>query len=154
MRGLIAALGLVGLAACQTALPASDLAVPAREVIVPEPWQETYDSFHYAPAVRAGDMVYLSGVVASTPPGIDMETAFDGVFRNIAEILNAAGADWNDVVDIQSFHTDLPGQADAFIAVKDRWVLAPYPAWTAIDVDRLYPDDGIAEVRVVAYAPR
>jgi hypothetical protein len=30
---------------------------------------------------------------------------------------------------------------------------SPPPAWTAIDVDRLLPDGGIAEVKIIARRP-
>ena len=49
-----------------------------------------------------------------------------------------------------TFHTDLPKQIEAFTAVKHRYVRAPFPAWTAIDVDRLLPDRGLVEIKVVA----
>jgi enamine deaminase RidA (YjgF/YER057c/UK114 family) len=107
--------------------------------------------------VRAGDYVFLSGVVAGMRPDQSGETAmeqsFDRAFRNVATVLRAAGADWDDVVEMTTYHTDLPAQFDVFARVKDRYVGEPYPAWTAIDVDRLLPDRGIVEIRVIAYAP-
>jgi enamine deaminase RidA (YjgF/YER057c/UK114 family) len=36
------------------------------------------------------------------------------------------------------------------VAVKKRYVGAPYPAWTAIGVSRLIPGSGLTEIRVVA----
>jgi hypothetical protein len=44
----------------------------------------------------------------------------------------------------------------AIVAVHRRHVVAPFPAWTAIDVDRLIPDRGITEIKIVAkrVAPR
>jgi enamine deaminase RidA (YjgF/YER057c/UK114 family) len=130
---------------------------PTRQSIVPPDEQSAYDEFHYSPAVRAGDYVFLSGVVAGMRPDQSGETAmeqsFDRAFRNVATVLRAAGADWDDVVEMTTYHTDLPAQFDVFARVKDRYVGEPYPAWTAIDVDRLLPDRGIVEIRVIAYAP-
>ncbi|NWN27523.1 RidA family protein, partial [Escherichia marmotae] len=60
------------------------------------------------------------------------------------------GASWDDVVDITSFHTDILPQIEAMKRVKARYVRAPYPAWTAIDVDRLLPDAGLTEIKIVA----
>jgi len=37
--------------------------------------------------------------------------------------------------------------------VKDRYVRAPYPTWTAIDVDRLYPPAGFVEIKLIARMP-
>lgn len=125
-----------------------------RQVIVPEQWKNSYDSLHYAPAVRAGDWLILSGVVAGLAPDetdADQEAAFARAFDAIGVILNEAGADWDDVVEIITYHTDLPMQIADFGAAKDRYLKEPYPAWTAIDIDRLYPDRGLVEVKITAY---
>jgi enamine deaminase RidA (YjgF/YER057c/UK114 family) len=49
-----------------------------------------------------------------------------------------------------TYHTDLPSQLDPFVKVKARYVTAPYPTWTAIDIDRLVPDGGLVEIKVIA----
>ena len=127
---------------------------PGHQVIVPAGWEESYNTLHYAPAVRAGDMLILSGVVAGLAPDetdADMEAAFARAFDAIGVILTEAGAQWGDVVEIITYHTDLPAQIADFAAAKDRYIKEPYPAWTAIDIDRLYPDRGIVEIKVTAY---
>lgn len=150
---LIAALLL--LSGCVTANVTEAPRAPPRETIVPESQRRAYDDYHYAPAVRAGDYVFLSGVVAGMAPGeTDAEAAYDRAFRVVGMNLRAAGADWSNVVEMTTYHTDLPAQFEAFSRVKDRHVPEPYPAWTAIDVDRLLPDSGMVEIRVIAYAPR
>lgn len=109
----------------------------------------------YADAVIAGDMVYLSGVVAGLKPGeTDMQPAFDRAFARIGETLGRAGVSWDDVVEMTTYHTDLRGQLDAFAAVKNRYVVAPFPAWTAIGTTGLADPAGIAEIKVVARKPR
>ncbi|MEO1015136.1 MAG: RidA family protein [Pseudomonadota bacterium] len=125
-----------------------------REVIVPDAWKRSYEDLHYAPAVRAGDLLILSGVVAGLgpdPDDTDAAAGYDRAFKAIGQILKEAGADWDDVVEIQTFHTDLPAQIAEFGAVKDRYIKEPYPAWTAIDIDRLYPDRGLVEIKITAY---
>jgi enamine deaminase RidA (YjgF/YER057c/UK114 family) len=112
------------------------------------------DEWGYADAVVAGDTIYLSGVVAGLRPGeTDLQVAYERAFRHIGKILERAGASWNDVVDITSFHTDLKSQMPAIVAVKNKYVHAPPPAWTAIQVVRLIPDAGITEIKVVAKLP-
>lgn len=126
----------------------------AIETIVPDAWRGAYESLHYAPAVRAGDMLILSGVVAGLAPNeteADQSAAFARAFDAIETVLTEAGADWDDVVEIITYHTDLPAQIEDFGAVKDRYIKEPYPAWTAIDIDRLYPDRGIVEIKITAY---
>ena len=136
-------------------LSSSVFAEGGKQVIVPEQWKRSYESLHYAPAVRAGDMLILSGVVAGLPPDApedaDLSPAFDRAFKAIGEILKEGGAEWDDVVEIITYHTDLPAQIVTFGEVKDRYIKEPYPAWTAIDIDRLYPDRGLVEIKVTAY---
>ena len=133
---------------------------PKNEVIVHPAWQRTHDVGHYAPAVRAGDFLFLSGIVARLDPDIpasDRERkAYQSAFRMIENTMKDADAGWEHVVEIETFHTDMAAQIDLFSEVKDEYVKAPYPTWTAIGIDRLYQDDAIAEIKVTAYlsAPR
>jgi hypothetical protein len=39
------------------------------------------------------------------------------------------------------------------IAVKNRYVKSPFPAWTAVEITRLIPDKGITEIKIVAKLP-
>ncbi|KQZ73482.1 hypothetical protein ASE06_13985 [Sphingopyxis sp. Root214] len=109
----------------------------------------------YANAVIAGDTIYLSGVVAGMAKGeSDLAPGYDRAFKAIAATLARAGASWDDVVDITTFHTDLAAHIDGFAAVKNRYVKAPFPAWTAIGVSRLYEPSAVVEIKVVATRPR
>ncbi|MEO0983481.1 MAG: RidA family protein [Pseudomonadota bacterium] len=127
-----------------------------REAIVPSKFKDLYDNFHFAPAVRAGDMLYLSGVVASLEGEETQadQAPYERAFADIDTTLKEAGASWDDVVEMTTYHTDMMPQLGAFMPVKDKWLTAPYPAWTAIEIDRLVPDRGIVEIKVTAYAPR
>lgn len=122
-------------------------------VIVPEGFQATYRDFQYAPAVRAGAMLYLSGVVARVEDGeASMIPAIERTFDEIETILSHAGARWSDVVDVTSYMTDLDAQIGPLWQVKGQRVPEPYPAWTAIGVQRLYGGDAaIIEIKVTAY---
>ena len=111
------------------------------------------EEWGYSDAVVAGDTIYLSGVVVGQRDGEAMEASYDRTYRQIGAILARAGASWDDVVDITSFHTDVTAQMPAIVAVHKRYVKAPYPAWTAIVVDRLIPERGITEIKIVAKRP-
>ena len=109
----------------------------------------------YADAVITGDTVYLSGVVAGLRPGeTDLKVPYERAFARIGEILKRSGASWDDVVDITSYHTDLTSQMPAIVAVKNKYIVAPPPAWTAIGVSRLIPGNGITEIKMVAKLPK
>lgn len=110
-----------------------------------------YDEWGFSGAVRHGDTLYLSGVVAGLREGEkDPEAAFERAFAHIEKALKLAGSDWSDVVEMTTFHTDIGTQMTVFRKVKDRYVRAPFPAWTAVGVTRLVPPNGVAEIKVVA----
>ncbi len=114
------------------------------------------EEWGYADAVIDGDRVWLSGVVAGLRPGetmADQEAAYDRAFRRIENVLKRAGSSFDGVVEITTFHTDLPAQIEAFKKVKHRYIRRPFPAWTAIDIDRLVPDRGLVEIKLVARRP-
>jgi len=133
---------------------------PTKEAIVPKGMEWAPDVLHFSPAVRSGDLVHVSGVAVGLRPGeTDKEKAIDRAFRDIARTLAEAGASWDDVVSITSYHTDFTSgakpqdQQALFRQVKDRYVKAPYPAWTAVGVTRLWDENLFAEISVVARVP-
>lgn len=111
------------------------------------------EEWGYSDAIIVADTIYLSGVVVGQREGESLEAAYDRAYRRIGAILTRAGAGWDDVVDITTFHTDVTTQMPAIVAVQRRYIQAPFPAWTAIDVDRLIPDRGITEIKIVARRP-
>ncbi len=108
----------------------------------------------FASAIRVGDTIYLSGVVAGVRKGeTDLTLGYERAFKKIGETLKSAGASWDDVIDITTFHTDLTTQMPAIVAIKNRYIKAPFPAWTAIQVARVIPTNGITEIKIVAKVP-
>jgi enamine deaminase RidA (YjgF/YER057c/UK114 family) len=110
-----------------------------------------WEDWGFSDAIVTGDTIYLSGVVAGVREGeTDLRLGYTRAFERIGEILKNAGATWDDVVEITSFHTDLTTQMPAMVAVKKNYVKPPFPAWTAIQVSRLIPTNGITEIKIVA----
>ena len=126
-----------------------------QNVVVPDrpEVRKFFNEWGFAEAVIDGDRVWLSGVVAGLREGesmADAETAYDRAFKMLDDVLKRSGSSFDGVVDITTFHTDLPAQFDGFRRVKDRYIREPFPAWTAIDIDRLVPDGGLVEIKIVA----
>lgn len=155
MKYLSLAFAALTLSACETTINADTTPQPLRQTIVPDALEQTYNELQYAPATRAGDMLYLSGVLAIMEDGeTTMEPAIERSFDEIEMILAESGADWSDVVDVTSYVTDLDAQLGPLWGIKAERVKAPYPSWTLIGVDRLYGGDGaIIETKVTAYLP-
>lgn len=119
-----------------------------------ERYRVDQERFGFSDAVIAGDTIYLSGIVAGLAPGeTTLEPAFERVFRQIGRILERAGASYADIVDVTSYHTDITAQVEAMSAVQRRLLGSPPPAWTAVQVVRLLPEQGIAEIKIVARRP-
>ena len=111
------------------------------------------EDWGFSDAVVTGDTIYLSGIVVGRRDGEDLGAAYERFYRQAEGVLKRAGASWDDVVDISSFHTEVEGQVPAMAAVHKRYVKAPYPAWTAIGVAKIL-GNGITEIKVVAKRPQ
>lgn len=141
---------------------------PGGETIIPnERHQRNYDEIKYAPARRAGDFLYISGVIAGPrgDEGRDAEAFRLQVRRAFVQLqrtLEAGGVGFADVTMINSFHVwNGPGfsgtrdeQFAIISAVKREFMKAPHPAWTAVGTTGLLSDNGVVEIQMIAYAPR
>jgi enamine deaminase RidA (YjgF/YER057c/UK114 family) len=123
------------------------------DVLIPEGMEMAYDRFHFAPAVRAGNWLRCSGQLgtdASFRAIAEPEAQFVQAFENVKSVLEAAKADFRDVVEMTTFHVGLREHLGTFVRVKDRYLEAPYPAWTAIGVVELAAPGALVEIRVTA----
>ena len=149
-RLLLTALAVAGggVAAAQTRTPETVL------MSENERGRAGQEQLGYADAVVAGDTIYLSGiVVGKAPDETSLIPGFERAFRHIGRILERAGAGYSDIVEMTSYHTDVVGQIEAMSQVQKRLLGSPPPAWTAIQVVRLLPDTGIAEIKITARRP-
>ena len=110
----------------------------------------------YSPAVRAGNLVFVSGQVpldASTGTVVDGDIRLqtDRVMRNIGALLTAAGCGFQHVVRTTVFLADLDDFA-AMNEVYGRYVGNPPPARATVQVARL-PRDVRIEIDAIAVLP-
>lgn len=166
---LVALVATAAPAHAQPAAPGYPKLIPAPggEVVIPSAGaQRAYDEIKYAPARRAGDVLYISGVIAGPRGGVERDAAAfteqtRRAFRSIEATLKATGLTFGDVAMINTFHVwDGPGfkgtrdeQFAAFAKAKDEFMPAPHAAWTAVGTTGLLADDGVVEIQMIAYAP-
>jgi len=161
-----AALLLASPALAQEAFPKQLPSAGGHVVIPSAPYQRAYDDLKFAPARRAGDWLYISGVVAGPRPGEGKDaTAYKAQVRRafgmIRGLLTAEGLTFADVTMVNTFHVwDGPNfaggmdeQITAFSAVKDEFMPPPHPAWTAVGTTGLL-SNGVVEIQMIAYAPQ
>ncbi|RQU87046.1 RidA family protein [Burkholderia cenocepacia] len=129
-----------------------------REAIIPAGMEAVYEKIGYAPGVRVGDTLYISGQIgrdAAMQLVEDREAQIVQAFENLKHVLEAAGASFDDVVDLTTFHTDMR-DLPLFMQVRDRYFHAhPRPAWTAVGAHMLGGAPGyIVEIKAVAVLRR
>jgi enamine deaminase RidA (YjgF/YER057c/UK114 family) len=125
-----------------------------RRTIIPKGFEFYYEQFHFAPAVRVGKTIYCSGQLgwagAGQKPPTDVKEQFALAFENLRRVLEAAGADFDDVIEMTTFHVDLQKHLNTFVAVKADFMKAPHPAWTAIGITELAIPGALVEIRATA----
>ena len=129
----------------------------ADDIVIPSGWEVVYDGWHFAPAVRDGDRLRCSGVIGVGADGAvspDAEVQFRRAFERAAAVLSTAGLSFADVVEMTTYHVDLQKHWTTFIKVKDAFVHAPYPAWTAVGVVELARPGALLEIKVDARLDR
>jgi enamine deaminase RidA (YjgF/YER057c/UK114 family) len=127
--------------------------VSPMKIVVPQWMQPMYDAHHFAPAVIDGEHLRCSGMMGIHPDGTvaaDARAQFTQAFENLQGLLAEAGLTFADVTDITSYHVGLQQHVQAFGKVKDEFVAAPYPAWTAVGVTELAVPGALVEIQINA----
>ncbi|KOO58387.1 endoribonuclease L-PSP [Rheinheimera sp. KL1] len=127
-----------------------------REAIFPANRHTLYEEHGYSAAIRSGDLLFVSGQVGSLEDGspeADFERQVELAFDNLKATLAAAGCDFDDIVDVTTFHTDPEQQFGTIMKVKQQiFGTPPYPNWTAVGVNWLAGFD--FEIKVIARIPQ
>ena len=124
-----------------------------RENIVPKGMERFYEEFHFSPAVKINNIVYVSGQVGIECADLSVvsgtEAQFTQAFENLKTVLAASGATLDDIVDLTSYHTNMD-DLGVFSSVKDRYFPKNRPAWTAIGAAVLGLPDLTVEIKCTA----
>ena len=122
----------------------------------------------YPHARRVGDLLILSGIGPRPAdggpiPGVvfdedgsvidyDIEAQCHAVFANVNAVLDSAGADWHDLVDVTVYLTDIPRDFDNFNRIYGEYFSTDTgPCRTTVVVNRL-PTPIAIELKCIANA--
>jgi enamine deaminase RidA (YjgF/YER057c/UK114 family) len=143
-----------------------------REVIIPKGMEILYEKFHYCPGIKVGNTLYISGQVGrdenlQVVEGI--EAQFVQTFENVKKVLTAAGASFDDVLEMITYHVtgvnlgNLQVQPTngseqqftiphlpLFMQVKDRYFTENFPTWTGFGITALSTPGLIVEIKCTA----
>lgn len=119
--------------------------------------QRLYEALHYSQAVRIGDRVETSGQGGwndnlDIPESIEAEIA--QAFRNVERTLATAGAGWEHVFHVNSYHVGgFPPVVNETMAKLFRSYMPDHaPIWTQVGVEALGLPTMRVEIRVSAVA--
>jgi 2-aminomuconate deaminase len=107
----------------------------------------------YVHAKEAGDLVFLSGVgprhpeTDEIPDGIEAQT--HATFSNVTAILEAAGLDMSNVIDIMVFLTNMERDFKKFNSIYEQYLEDYETTRTTVEVGAL-PTPIAVEFKVVA----
>ena len=127
-----------------------------RKAIVPDQVKDYYHDWKMAPAHQVGELLFFTGMTGSLPDGSldpDPEIQIRNAFEKIGWVLAEAGLGWGNLVEMTSYHVGLKSHFDIFRSVRSDYMVEPYPAWTAIEVQGFVRVGAIVEIRVIAQAP-
>ncbi|VXB59364.1 putative mRNA endoribonuclease [Luteimonas sp. 9C] len=126
-----------------------------RDAVFPAGRHALYDKHRYSPAIRVDGLLFVSGQVGSRADGSpepDFEQQVRRAFDNLNAVLDAAGATFDDVVDVTFFIVDPASRFEqAWRIVPEYWGEAPFPTATVVGVTWLAGFD--FEIKVVARLP-
>jgi 2-aminomuconate deaminase len=122
----------------------------------------------YPHAKRVGNLLFLSGIGPRDPetngiPGLTLSTAgnfvtFDfeqqchSVFRNVRAVLEAAGARWEDLVDVTVFLTNMDRDFETYNRIYASYFADNQPCRTTLGITCL-PTPIAIELKCIAYLP-
>lgn len=120
----------------------------------------------YPHAKRVNDLLFLSGIGprpagGGSIPGtqidasgnvttVDIEPQCHAVFANVRAVLESAGAEWGDLVDVTVFLTNIPRDFETYNRVyAEYFSAADGPCRTTVEVSRL-PTPIAIELKCIA----
>lgn len=117
---------------------------------IPDP----YAPFLLSQAIRAGDLLYLSGQAgAGDDGGIvgdgDFDSQANQAFLNLERALRAGGSDLEHVIKVTIFLTSMNNYANV-VKLRRKWFSPPYPADTIVEVSALYTPEAHIEIEAIA----
>jgi enamine deaminase RidA (YjgF/YER057c/UK114 family) len=112
-------------------------------------------SYSHVAVVNSGRMIFISGQVAANAAGQIVGTTFaeqaTQVFENLKVALHAGGADFSNVVKMNTYVRDLTGtRVKAFREIRTKYLGEHSPASTLVATPGLVHEDMMLEVEVIA----
>jgi enamine deaminase RidA (YjgF/YER057c/UK114 family) len=118
------------------------------------PWSSKYT---FVPAVRAGNLLFLSGTTATDDSGQlvgrgDIAEQTRQIFRKFERLLAAVGATCDDIVETTDYFTTTENYRKT-ADVRREFFKTRFPASTGVQVAGLLREGALIEIKAVALIP-
>ena len=123
--------------------------------IVPSPaWPRSFTF----PAVRVGNLIFLSGTTATDEKGLmvgigDIVAQTRQIFRKFSAVLESAGGTLSNVVETTDYVLSLDDYQKTAEVRRDVFRGPPWPAATGVVVSGLVRSDALIEIKGIAVLP-
>lgn len=112
-------------------------------------------SFTFSPAVRVGDLIFLSGTTATDDKGLivgkgDIVVQARQIFRKFEAILTMAGGSLKNIVETTDYVLSLEEYQKTAEVRREIFSGPPWPAATGVVVSGLVRKDALIEIKGIA----
>ncbi len=121
----------------------------------PNPTYQIFKPYNLSLSAKAERLLFVTGQIGANDDGSfpdDFDAQLQNIFTHLDRILKEANADWNNVVQLRTFHTgDLEEQFPKILELKTKHMPHHQHAWTAIGVTQLIPRASKIEIDMIAF---
>lgn len=124
--------------------------------IVPESLEGYITDWKMSPGLEHDGIIFMTGFTGAAADGSLSPNPADQIeaaFTKVGQVLNKAGLGFEHLLEMTSYHVGLRDHLEVFKQIRNRHVLEPYPAWTAIEVAGFVREGAVVELRCIARRP-
>lgn len=112
-------------------------------------------SFTFSPAVRVGNLIFLSGTTATDEKGLmvgkgDIVAQTRQIFRKFSALLESAGGSLANIVETTDYVLSLDEYRKTAEVRREVFKGPPWPAATGVVVSGLVRNDALIEIKGIA----
>jgi reactive intermediate/imine deaminase len=114
---------------------------------------DPYQPYFLSQAIRAGNLMFVSGQAGYGEDGRIVAGGFAAqggqAFFNLERVLQAGGSSLGHIVKVTIFLTDMR-QFNEVVRLRRKFLSAPYPADSIVEVTGLYTPEAVIEIEAIA----
>jgi len=121
--------------------------------IVPADLERYIEDWKMSPGLEHNGIIFMTGFTGTAADGSLSSNPTDQIedaFAKVGMVLEKAGLGFEHLLEMTSYHVGLHDHLEIFKEIRARYVVEPYPAWTAIEVAGFVTEGVVVELRCIA----